>query len=179
MAARRWVIPGSVKGRESASAISCPMRTAWLCPSVPYTIAMSTGAAASRRVCTSDKSSSSSTEDAIAALALQAPALAGTATSVRGSGPPSGSWRNDCPPGGTAQPYSSASSAKAACGLLGLSKDMLSCGHSKDTRHGEQVLEEVRESLTVTVDRPNPALGGLIRFDFIVKSYQSQKAECT
>ena len=71
---------------------------------------------------------------AIAALALEAPALAGTASSARGSSRPSGSWRNHCPPGGTAQPYSSASSAKAACGLLGLSKDTLSSGDSKDTR---------------------------------------------
>ena len=45
----------SVKGRASASAISSAMRTARLCPSVPYTMAISAGAFAkvSRRACAS------------------------------------------------------------------------------------------------------------------------------
>ena len=87
---------------------------------------------ASRSAYASDRFSSSATGDALAALAPEALALAGMASAARGGGPPPGSWRYHCPPGGTVQPSNSASSAKAACGLVGLSKeDVLSLDPSE------------------------------------------------
>ena len=91
-AARSFETPGSVKGRASTSAISSAMRTARLCPSVPYTIAMSAGAFAkvSRRSCASLSVSSLPLD----ADAVEGPEALAPASAVGIVEEPLPAWRN-------------------------------------------------------------------------------------